>query len=189
MSGLDAVIYSKLVQSSQETQSSLADIKAETLLGLAAAAKRREELGSALSGNVAGVLNDLRARLPDARLSSIDQIRALLNGVFKTEFMWRGSAAIYVSNASSGTFIINLPGGVDWNRARLDYQVCPGIYMSGIAFGNGGYLGGAASFSCYIEPINATQLRATITGIPWVRTANEVGCWPVVTWHIQQFFL
>lgn len=186
MSGLDAVIYSKLVQSSQETQSSLADIKAETLLGLVAAAKRREELGSALSGNVAGVLNDLRARLPDARLYSIDHTRALLNGVFKTEFMWRGSATI---NVSSGTFIINLPGGVDWNRARLDYQVCPGIYMSGIGLGNGGYIGGAASFSCYIEPINATQLRATITGVPWIRIENEVGCWPVVTWHIQQFFL
>ena len=178
MSGLDAVIYSKLVQSSQETQSSLADIKAETLLG----AKRREELGSALSGNVDGVLNDLRARLPDARLSSIDQIRALLNGVFKTEFMWRGANTIY---ATSETFIINLPGGVDWNRARLDYQVCPGIYMSALP----GYKPGAASFSCYIEPINNTQLRATVTGIPWVRPATEIGCWPVVTWHIQQFFL
>ncbi len=185
MSGLDAVIYSKLVQSSEETQSSLADIKAETLLGLAAAAKRREELGSALSGNVAGVLNDLRARLPDARLSSIDQIRALLNGVFKTEFMWRGSATI---NMSSGQYHINLPGWVDWNRARLDYQVCPGIYMSGIGYGNGSYIGGAASFSCYIEPLNPTQLRATLTGIPWTRT-SEVGCVPVVTWHIQQFFL
>ena len=175
MSGLDAVIYSKLVQSSQETQSSLADIKAETLLELTTAAKRREELGT-------GVLNDLRARLPDARLSSIDQIRALLNGVFKTEFMWRGSNMIYVS---SGTFIIDLPGGVDWNRARLDYQVCPGIYMSAFP----GYQPGAASFSCFIEPLNATQLRATVTGIPWARSANDVGCWPVVTWHIQQFFL
>lgn len=187
MSQMDAPTYSAVINGTKATRQDIANAKSAILTaqaeGLNAAATRREAIATATRGDIAATLADLRARLPDARLSGIDRVNALFNGAFKTEFFWRGVTTISVS---SGSFIINLPGSVDWSRARLDYQVCPGIYMSSYP---GVASGAAAHFSCYVEPINATQLRATVTGIPWVRVSGEVGCWPVVTWHIQQLFL